>query len=160
MLSSMAATSGEADAVVAITVLLADGDEPRVDQLGQMLAGGRARDARQVCELAAGQGLPAHQRAQHRGARRVADERRDLDQIGGSDHGQSLTPSRRGPQATTIRHAPNFCRATRRRTAATVGGMSGEAMEDDMKRVPLRVEPFSTWLERRRKGPIFPVIVA
>jgi len=38
--------------------------------------------------------------------------------------------------------------------------MLGEAMEDDMKRVPLRVEPFSTWLERRRKGPIFPVIVA
>jgi 2-iminobutanoate/2-iminopropanoate deaminase len=29
-----------------------------------------------------------------------------------------------------------------------------------MKRVPLRVEPFSTYLERRRKGPIFPVIVA
>jgi 2-iminobutanoate/2-iminopropanoate deaminase len=29
-----------------------------------------------------------------------------------------------------------------------------------MKRVPLRVEPFSTYLERRRKGPIFPVIIA
>src|SRR5262245_44834495 len=29
-----------------------------------------------------------------------------------------------------------------------------------MKRVPLRVEPFSTYLERRRKGPIYPVIVA
>jgi len=29
-----------------------------------------------------------------------------------------------------------------------------------MKRVPLRIEPFSTYLERRRKGPIFPVIVA
>ncbi len=29
-----------------------------------------------------------------------------------------------------------------------------------MKRVPIRVEPFSTYLERRRKGPIFPVIVA
>lgn len=29
-----------------------------------------------------------------------------------------------------------------------------------MKRVPVRVEPFSTYLERRRKGPIFPVIVA
>jgi 2-iminobutanoate/2-iminopropanoate deaminase len=29
-----------------------------------------------------------------------------------------------------------------------------------MQRTPLRVEPFSTWLERRRKGPIFPVIVA
>ena len=29
-----------------------------------------------------------------------------------------------------------------------------------MQRVPVRVEPFSTYLERRRKGPIFPVIVA
>lgn len=29
-----------------------------------------------------------------------------------------------------------------------------------MKRKPLRVEPLSTYLERRRKGPIFPVIVA
>ena len=29
-----------------------------------------------------------------------------------------------------------------------------------MKRIPIRVEPFSSYLERRRKGPIFPVIVA
>src|SRR5262245_59799042 len=32
--------------------------------------------------------------------------------------------------------------------------------EDDMKRTAIRVEPISTWLERRRKGPIHPVIVA
>ena len=29
-----------------------------------------------------------------------------------------------------------------------------------MKRVPLRVEPFATYLERRRRGPIYPVVVA
>ena len=29
-----------------------------------------------------------------------------------------------------------------------------------MNRVPLRVEPFSTYLERRRKGPIYVVVVA
>ena len=29
-----------------------------------------------------------------------------------------------------------------------------------MKRTPIRVEPFSTLLERRRKGPICPVILA
>lgn len=29
-----------------------------------------------------------------------------------------------------------------------------------MKRVPIRVEPISTYLERCRKGPIYPVIVA
>src|SRR5215203_283183 len=33
-------------------------------------------------------------------------------------------------------------------------------MEDEMKRMPIRVEPFSTYVERRRTGPIFPVIVA
>lgn len=29
-----------------------------------------------------------------------------------------------------------------------------------VKRIPIRVEPISTYLERRRKGPIYPVIVA
>jgi enamine deaminase RidA (YjgF/YER057c/UK114 family) len=29
-----------------------------------------------------------------------------------------------------------------------------------MKRTAIRVEPISTYLERRRKGPIYPVIVA
>lgn len=29
-----------------------------------------------------------------------------------------------------------------------------------MERIPIRVEPYSTFLERRRKGPIYPVIVA
>src|SRR5262245_38582025 len=33
-------------------------------------------------------------------------------------------------------------------------------MEADMKRVGIRVEPFSTYLERRRRGPICPVVVA
>jgi 2-iminobutanoate/2-iminopropanoate deaminase len=28
-----------------------------------------------------------------------------------------------------------------------------------MKRVPIRVEPFATYLERRRRGPIYPVVV-
>lgn len=29
-----------------------------------------------------------------------------------------------------------------------------------MNRMPIPVEPFSTYLERRRKGPIFPVVIA
>jgi 2-iminobutanoate/2-iminopropanoate deaminase len=33
-------------------------------------------------------------------------------------------------------------------------------MQDALKRTPIRVEPYSTYLERRRKGPIYPVIVA
>jgi 2-iminobutanoate/2-iminopropanoate deaminase len=32
--------------------------------------------------------------------------------------------------------------------------------EAEMNRTPIRVEPISTYLERRRKGPIYPVIVA
>jgi 2-iminobutanoate/2-iminopropanoate deaminase len=35
-----------------------------------------------------------------------------------------------------------------------------QSLEDHMKRTPIRVEPISTYLERRRKGPIYPVIVA
>lgn len=38
--------------------------------------------------------------------------------------------------------------------------MGIDTMEEVMKRLPVRVEPFSTYLERRRKGPINPVIVA
>jgi 2-iminobutanoate/2-iminopropanoate deaminase len=33
-------------------------------------------------------------------------------------------------------------------------------LEARMKRTAIRVEPISTYLERRRKGPIYPVIVA
>ena len=33
-------------------------------------------------------------------------------------------------------------------------------VEDTMQRKPIRVEPISTYLERRRKGPIYPVTVA
>ena len=33
-------------------------------------------------------------------------------------------------------------------------------LEAKMKRTAIRVEPISTYLERRRKGPIYPVIVA
>jgi 2-iminobutanoate/2-iminopropanoate deaminase len=33
-------------------------------------------------------------------------------------------------------------------------------LEAEMKRTPIRVEPISTYLERRRKGLIYPVIVA
>jgi 2-iminobutanoate/2-iminopropanoate deaminase len=34
------------------------------------------------------------------------------------------------------------------------------AEQNIMNRVQLRIEPFSTYLERRRKGPIYPVTVA
>jgi 2-iminobutanoate/2-iminopropanoate deaminase len=39
-------------------------------------------------------------------------------------------------------------------------GKNESNLEAEMKRTPIRVEPISTYLERRRKGPIYPVIVA
>jgi 2-iminobutanoate/2-iminopropanoate deaminase len=52
--------------------------------------------------------------------------------------------------------AEPIARPCERITAKMQTGM----MESAMKRQPIRVEPFSTYLERRRKGPICPVIVA
>ena len=51
-----------------------------------MLTGGRSRDSREPGQLAAGKRLPAHECSQHSGARGIADERRDLDHVGGGNH--------------------------------------------------------------------------
>ena len=80
------------DAVVVETPLPGDREQARLDQPGEVLARGRARDARQERKLAAGERLAAHERAQHRGARRVAHERRDLDQVCCGDHGRLYRP--------------------------------------------------------------------
>src|SRR5262249_43059627 len=40
------------------------------------------------------------------------------------------------------------------------GAQLMKVKERVMKRVAIRVEPFSTYLERRRRGPIFPVVIA
>jgi len=49
------------DAIVAIAPLLGDRDEPGLDELEQVLAGGRTRDAGEISKFAAGQRLTAHQ---------------------------------------------------------------------------------------------------
>src|ERR1700730_17817367 len=64
----------------------------------------------------------------------------------------------RPQQAWTVRHAPNRFQVTVNRFAGRMRASTWR--RSVMKRVPIRVEPFSTYLERRRKGPIFPVIVA
>ena len=87
------------DAVVAIAPLLGDGYEPRLDELDEMLARGRPRDAGEKSELAAGQRLPAHQGGEDGGARGIPDERRNLDQICGRDHEFDLT-ARPAPSAS------------------------------------------------------------
>ena len=60
--------------------------EPRVDELGEMLARRRAGDMREIGEFAAGQRPAIHQGCKNGGARCVTDERRNLDQICGGDH--------------------------------------------------------------------------
>ena len=77
------------DAVVAKATLRIDRDEAGLDQLQQVLAGRRPRDARQEGEFARGELLTAHQRRQDGGARGVADQGCDLDHVGGGDHAPS-----------------------------------------------------------------------
>src|SRR5499433_4122278 len=48
------------DAVIAIAPLLGDRDEARLDELEEVLAGGRTRDAGEIGKFAAGQRLAAH----------------------------------------------------------------------------------------------------
>ena len=75
------------DAIVAIAPLLGDRDEARLDELEQVLAGGRTRDAGEISKFAAGQRLTAHQGSQNGRARGIAHERGDFDQICSRDHG-------------------------------------------------------------------------
>src|SRR5262249_3169719 len=59
-------------------------------------------------------------------------------------------------QSKTVRHGPNCSRET----IANLAARMRCNLEAKMKRTAIRVEPISTYLERRRKGPIYPVIVA
>ena len=95
------------DPVIGEAALARDGKEPRINELRQMLTRGRPRHASEERELGAGERLAAHQRGQHRGARGVAHERCNLDQIGGGNHGVILPPQRSARQVTTFRPAPN-----------------------------------------------------
>ena len=80
------------DAIVAVAPLLGDRDEPRLDELEEVLAGGRTRDAGEISKFAAGQRLTAHQGGQNGRARGIPDERGDLDQICSRDHGGLYRP--------------------------------------------------------------------
>jgi hypothetical protein len=59
-------------------------------------------------------------------------------------------------QSKTVWHGPNYSRETITIAAARMR----RDLEARMKRTAIRVEPISTYLERRRKGPIYPAIVA
>src|SRR6516165_10964354 len=75
------------DPIVSEAALARDGQKPCLDKLRQMLARGRPRHPGEESELGASERLAAHQRREHRGARGVAYERSDFDQIGGGNHG-------------------------------------------------------------------------
>ena len=75
------------DTVIAIASLLGDGDEPRLDQLEEVFARGRTRDASEISKFAAGQRLPAHEGGENGGACGITHKRRNLDQICSRDHG-------------------------------------------------------------------------
>jgi hypothetical protein len=75
------------NAIIAIAPLLGDGDEPRLDELEEVLACGRTRDSGEISKFAAGQSLAPHQGSQNGRARGIPDKRRNLDQICGRDHG-------------------------------------------------------------------------
>src|SRR5262245_50444532 len=66
---------GRRDAIVAIAPLLGDGDEPRLDELEEVLAGGRTRDSGEISEFAASQSLTTHEGSQDGRARGIPDER-------------------------------------------------------------------------------------
>jgi hypothetical protein len=86
MLSSIFATKSEA---MPIAAFLGDCDEPRRNEFRKVLARGGARNSREKSELAAGQGLPAHQCRENGGPRGIPDKGGDLDQICCGDHSQA-----------------------------------------------------------------------
>src|SRR5262245_42548203 len=83
---------GRRNAIVAIATLLGDGKEPRLDELEEVLAGGRTRDSGEISEFAASQSLTTHEGSQDGRARGIPDERGDLDQVCGRDHGGVYRP--------------------------------------------------------------------
>src|SRR5262249_46758668 len=145
---------GRRDAVIAIAPLLGDGDEPRLDELEEVLARSRTRDSGEISKFAAGQSLTTHQGSQNGRARRIPDERGDLDQICGRDHGGFYRPGgtvskqrRFGTRRTNGKRQPtSLLRASGRWRHARANKIRGIAIN----RQAIRVEPLSTYAEARK----------
>src|SRR5262245_57994538 len=66
-----------------------------------------------------------------------------------------------GPASSASNHSSAPAEPFARDTWNTrCDGAVADQQEVPMKRTPIRVEPFATYLERRRKGPTYPVVVA
>src|SRR5262249_7383723 len=128
--------------------------EPRVDELEEMLAGGRTRDSGEISEFASGQGLTTHQGGQNGRAGGIPDERGDLDQICGRDHGGLYRPS--GAVSKQRRFGTRRTNG-RRQTAALLRAWwrvrhtrANRIRGTTMNRQAIRVEPLSTYAEARK----------
>src|SRR5262249_58407823 len=83
---------GRRDAIVAVAPLPGAGEEPRLGELEEVLAGGRTRDWGEISEFAASQSLTTHEGSQDGRARGIPDERGDLAQVCGRAHGGVYRP--------------------------------------------------------------------
>lgn len=75
------------------------GEQPRVDQLCQMRARGLRGHMCHIGEFAGAQRAAVHQRRQHVRARRVANQRGDLGDVGSVCHDRSIARGAGGPAA-------------------------------------------------------------
>src|SRR5262249_33689369 len=145
---------GRRDAVVAVAPLLGDGDEPRLDELEEVLARSRTRDSGEISEFAAGQSLTTHQGGQNGRARGIPDERGAPAQIWARDKGGLSRPGgtvskqrRFGTRRTKGKRQPaTLLRASCRTRHARANQIRGIAMN----RQAIRVEPLSTYAEARK----------
>ena len=102
-LRARAATSGSAEAIIAVAALLFLLDQPAGLELRQMRTRGLRRDAGLVRQLARGQRAAGHQRRQHVGAGGIADQSGDHRDIGTCFHPSMLAEASGVDQGAILR---------------------------------------------------------
>ena len=105
---------GRGEPEIAVAPLPVAGQKPRIDQLCQMRARGLRGHMRGIGEFAGAQRAAVHQRREHVGARRIAEQCRDLGDVGGVCHGFSIARDRAGPDAERFGHGRSYGRTARR----------------------------------------------
>jgi len=92
--------------VVTVAALAHAFEQPGLGQLGEVAAGRLRRDAGGVGELLGGERAAVHQRAQDVGARRIADRRRNLGQVGSDRHAGDSSALGGAWHGSTLRPRP------------------------------------------------------
>src|SRR5215470_8531423 len=115
----------------------------------------------QIGQLAARQGLAAHQGSEHRRARSVANERCNLNHVGGRDHCELYRCSSEACKDDSLVRAEPIVRDSERRNRNSQCSISLPRLIQtgtiSMKRQVIRVEPLSTYAEARQV-PVSPVV--